>query len=318
MAKEKFKISVVIVTRNRKEDVRVSLKGYLKQEYENKEIVVIDNESTDGTREMMENEYPDIKYLWLPDNFDIRSINLGVELSSGDIIWRTDSDSHPENPQAFSQAAEIFDKYPDIDIIATEDIEVRKNNEIWEWYPLPVDRENIPKKGYPANLFPGTGAVIKRKVFDKIGGFWEFGFEELDFCTRAIVAGFNVRYFPNIHTLHYASPSDRFPANRWIQVSKQLVRYQWRYFPFFRAWWRSSLVFFFQVLTGIISRIPFLALLEGIWTMQAVAVSTFRNERNVVPKEKLKDITLGVGVSHNQIRYFKQKFKNLLNRWRKK
>ena len=314
----KPKISVIIVTRNRKDDVKVSIEAYFKQTYDNYEIIVIDNESDDGTREMMANDYPEIKYLWLPDNFDIRSINLGVEMSSGEIIWRTDSDSHPEADDTFQKIVDIFEKHNDIDIIASEDIEVRRNYEVWEWYPLKVDKENVPEKGYPANLFPGTGAAIRRKVFDKIGGFWEFGFEEIDFCTRAIVAGFNVRYFPQIRTLHYASPSDRFPANRWIQTSKQLIRYTWRYFPFFTAWWRSSQIFILQILFGIISRIPPMALLEGILTMQAVTFSTIRNERNVVPKDKMKDITLGVSITRNQYRFFIQKFKNFFKKWRKK
>jgi len=55
-----MKISVVLITRNREEDVRRSLEGYLRQTYPNKEIIVVDNASTDGTREMMKNDYPNI------------------------------------------------------------------------------------------------------------------------------------------------------------------------------------------------------------------------------------------------------------------
>ncbi len=39
-----MKISVIIVTRNRKEDVRVSLNGYLRQTHPDTEIIVVDNE----------------------------------------------------------------------------------------------------------------------------------------------------------------------------------------------------------------------------------------------------------------------------------
>ncbi len=313
-----MRISVIIVTRNRKEDLKISIGGYLKQDYPDKEIIVIDNQSTDGTRDMMEKDYPDIKYMWLPDNFDIRSINIGVEMSSGDIIWRTDSDSHPESPDAFQRAVDIFNKYDDIDIIATEDVEVRRNYEIWEWYPLKVDKENIPEKGFKANLFPGTGAAIRRRVFDKIGGFWEFGFEEIDFCTRAIMAGFGVRYFPDIRTLHYASPADRYPADRWVQVSKQLVRYQCRYFPFLRASWRSGVVFTTQLMMALMSRIPFSAIIEGIFTMEAVYFSTLRKERNVVPKELMGEITLGVSFTKTQVRFFRHKIVGKFRRKNKK
>jgi GT2 family glycosyltransferase len=311
-----MKISVVIATRNRREDLRQCINGYLKQAYTNKEIIVIDNQSTDGTREMMASEFPDIKYLWLPDNFDIRSINLGIEMSDGEIIWRTDSDSYPESENAFEIAAEIFKNHADIDIIATEDIEV-SNNMIWEWYPLKVDKNNIPPGGFPAHAFPGTGAVIRRKVFDKIGGFWEFGFEEIDFCTRAIVAGFNVRYFPNIRTLHYASPSDRNNANRWVQTSKQFLRYNWRYFPFWSAFGRTTVLMFTQPFYALITRIPLSVILEGFLTLNAVIISTCRNERNVVPKDKIKDITLGVSLFSAQMKFFREIIKKKLSKWRK-
>jgi len=310
-----MKFSVVIVTRNRKEDVRVSLGGYLRQTHEDKEIIVVDNESTDGTREMMNNEYPDIQYLWLPDNFDIRSINIGIEMSTGDVIWRTDSDSHPESEFAFEEVAKILDSNPNIDVIATEDIEVRKGNQPWEWYPLQIDKTKIPSEGFKANFFPGTGAAIKREVYDKIGGFWEFGFEELDFCTRAIIAGFNVRYFPNIRTLHYASPQDRDNPNRWVKASKQYIRYNWRYFPFGRALGRSSQIFFFQIIWAIMNRMPIGSILEGIFGMLEMMFYTYRNERNVVPAEMINDITLGVSVSHTQYRFFKQVISNKLKKW---
>ncbi len=313
-----MKISVVIITRNRKEDLKVSIEGYLKQTYENKEIIVVDNASSDGTREMMEENYPDIKYLWLPNNFDIRSINIGIEMSDGDIIWRTDDDSHPESYKAFERAIEIFNENPHIDIIATEDIEVRQGSKPWNWYPIPIDKSNPPKDGFKANFFPGTGAAIKRKVYETIGGFWEFGFEELDFCTRAIIAGFNIRYFPNIRTLHYASPRTRNSPNRWIKISKQFIRYNWRYFPFFRAFSRSIVIMVSQLSIAILNRFSFGVFVEGFFGMLEVAIHTYRNERNVAPKDKIDDITLGVSVVKTQSRFFKRVVSQKVKKWLKK
>lgn len=313
-----MRISVVIVTRNRKDDVRTSIQGYLKQNYDNKEIIVVDNASTDGTREMIPLEFPTVTYLWLPENFDIRTINIGVEMSTGDVIWRTDSDSHPESENAFQMAVDIFNTHPDIDIISTEDIEVRKGFEPWDWYPLACDKQNVPHDGYKANFFPGTGAAIRRRVFDKIGGFWEFGFEELDFCTRAIVAGFNVRYFPNIHTLHYASPFDRDDPNRWIWTSRQFMRYNWRYFPARIAIPRTIQQFFYQLLMGIIKKYPILSIIECFFSMTTVIFFAYRNERRVVPDDKLYDITLGVSLANTQFRYFKQVVTSKIRRmWKK-
>ncbi len=313
-----MKISVIIVTLNRKDDLITTLEGFYKQTYKNFEIIIVDNASNDGTKEMILNDYPEVKYMWLPDNFDIKSINIGIEISDGDIIWRTDSDSHPETEFEFQKVVDVFTKHQDIDIISMEDIEVRKNYEVWDWYPYKVDKINIPENGYKAHIFPGTGAAIRRKVYDKIGGFWEFGFEEIDFCTRAIVAGFSVRYFPNIKVVHYATPNERNSDERWIRISKQFIRYNAKYFPLGLSLSRISVVFISQVLMGIISRVSFWAWIEGILTMKAVVISTFRRERRPVPKELVPEITLGVSLAKVQIKYFYDVITNKIKRWFKK
>ena len=300
-----MKISVIIITRNRCNDLRNTITAYLRQTYIDKEVIVVDNASNDGTREMMKNDFADIEYLWLPENFDIRSINIGIEMSSGDIIWRTDDDSYPEQPDAFEKIVEIFEQNEDIHIICSEDIEVRQNYKIWEWYPNKVDKINIPVKGYIANSFPGTGAGIRREVYDKIGGFWEFGFEELDFCTRAIVAGYNIRYFPNIRTLHFASAGNRNNSVRWVKISKQLIRYQWKYFPFWMALRRTILYFNVQFIEAVMKRLPLSAIFEGLFGMLSVAFGAYREERQVVPLNKIHEITLGTNAFKTQIHYYK-------------
>lgn len=298
-----MKFSVVIITRNRLKDLIETIKAYQQQTWD-KEIILVDNGSNDGTKEYIPQHFPDVKYLWLPDNFDIRAINIGIEMSTGDIIWRTDDDSNPETVDTFARVAEIFQKNDDIDIICSEDIEVKSNHQIWEWHPIKVDKSNIPEKGFPTIIFPGTGAGIRRRVYDKIGGFWEFGFEELDFCTRAIINGFNVRYFPNIRTLHYSSPGNRNNSVRWIKISKQLIRYQWKYFPFWNALGRTFLYIPVQMIEGIYKLLPFSALCEGFLGMLATVFGTYREERQVVSKEMVKKITLGINPLKTQVQYY--------------
>lgn len=304
-----MKISVIIVTRNRKEDLRSTIISYSSQTYLDKEIIVVDNGSDDGTREMMSNDFPDIDYTWLPDNFDIRSLNIAVSRSKGDILWRTDDDSYPESSDAFEKIISIFSKNEDIDIVCSEDIEVTDGNKIWEWYPHKVDKINIPEKGYQSHIFPGTGAGIRRRVFNKIGGFWEFGFEELDFCTRAILAGFKIRYFPNIRTLHFASRNNRIPDDRWVKINKQLVRYQWKYMPVGTAFGRTLLFIFTATLEAVYKRIKLSAYFEGILGMMSVAFMAYRNERIPVPKELMYDITLGTSAFRSQYLFFKSVFR---------
>ncbi|MFN3307131.1 MAG: glycosyltransferase family 2 protein [Candidatus Kapaibacteriota bacterium] len=313
-----MKISVVIVSRNRKEDLIRAIESYKKQTYKNVEIVIVDNCSTDGTKEEIPLLYPDVKYFWLPENFDIRSIILGVHWSSGEIIWRCDSDSIPESDDTFEKIIEIFRKNPDIDIIATEDIEVRRNYQVWDWYPLKVDKTNIPPAGYVSGGFSGTGAALKRKVFETIGGFNGFGYEEYDFAARAIIAGFNIRYFPNIRTLHFASTTERDVYSRWLCTCQQFIRFTWKFFPFFRAIGRTFLIFFFQIFEAFLRRINPFVLLEGIFLMLTTIFQTYRTERMVAPPDKIKIITLGKGFLYLQTRYLWQMLKVKLKKIFKK
>lgn len=310
----KVKISVTIITMNRKEDLKRSLDSFLNQEYEDKEIIVIDNASDDGTSQMIAEEYSEIKYLYLAENIDTKALNIAVDLADGDIIYRTDDDSNPEDKFLFSKIADIFQNNSDIDIIAMEDIEVKRGYEIWNWYPYEVDKENVPAGGYKSHTFLGGGAAIRKEVFNKIGGFWEFGFEELDFSSRAILAGFTIRYFPNLRFLHYASPSGRVTASRWIKMSKQYFRYQMKFFPFAVSIGRASQIMIYQIMIAFASRIPIRYILEGVLSMLAAGMSALNNERTVAPKEKIKDITLGVSLFKAQMNYFKSVLKNKLKK----
>jgi GT2 family glycosyltransferase len=303
------KISVIIATRNRKDDLKICLNGFLAQTYKNFEIIVIDNQSLDGTKEMMSAHYPNITYKWLPNNINILAQNLGRVISDGEIIWRTDSDAHPKDPDLFQKVIDTFNKFENIDIISTTEVQVRNNMREVDILPYEADLKNVPEDGYKLNNFMGAGAAIRRRVFDKIGGFWEFGMEEKDFCTRALLEDFQIRHFPNFHTLHYASSSDRDRSNRWIAINKQFFRYIWKYYPFFSAIHSSIwvvLTAFVEVLGG---RIKLSAIFQALFSFPEVIISTIRNERLSLTKEEMKKITMGFSIARNQRIYIWDRIK---------
>ncbi len=313
-----MKISVVIVTYNRWEDLQVTLNAYLKQDYKNFEIIVIDNASTDGTRENLPKLFPDVRYLWLAENFEIRAMNIAMEMAKGEIIWRSDDDSHPLNDDCFSKIIDILQKNEDIHIIASDILVPKAGNNIIDWYPYEIDRENVPETGYKSHYFMGGGVAIRKKVYDKIGGFWGFGHEEADFATRAIIAGFNIRYFPNIISVHNVSPGGRESNWRWITMSRQLIRYQFKYFSFFRASYRASIIFLTRLLMAIYQRKKILVILEGVVAMFLQGLSTINNERQVVKgREKIKEITLGVGVLKTEWKFIKTTLMGKIKKFKK-
>lgn len=308
-----MKISIVIPTTNRKEELRKSIDAYLSQTYQNFEILIMDNASTDGTRDMINTYYENderIKHFYFNENLYFTAFNIGVWNSTGEIIWVCDDDSNPRDNDAFERIVNIFHNHQNIHIIGTEDIEVLSNNRIWQWHPFDVNKTNIPEDGYKTNTFHGTGAAVRKEVFDKIGAFWGFGFEENDFCTRAIVAGFNIRYFPNIVTLHFNSTKVRIREDRWIQMSTQFVKYNFKYFPFFKATLRVFLTLVFEILKAIYFRFSLLAILTAIYSWKYHSLYMRFKDFHPIPKNKVIDVTLGVSPNINLLKYLKFKFIN--------
>ena len=54
------KVSVIIINRNRKSDLKECLTSVLNQDYQKKEIIVVDNASSDGSWQMVENDFLDV------------------------------------------------------------------------------------------------------------------------------------------------------------------------------------------------------------------------------------------------------------------
>lgn len=320
-----MKISVVIFTRNRKGILKTALEKYKEQTYQNFEIILLDNGSTDGTSEMVKEYFPEINYTYFPDNIFLYAFNYGVTLATGDLIWRTDDDAYPKSNTLFEDIVNKFKKYPEIDIIAGEIFEVTIN-QYSKWYgneidvnqidvnqsnnnhnQLKSDKYDFSEAGYKINTFLGGAVMIKNNVFEKIGGFWDFGFEELDFSTRAIVNGFQIRLFPQFVVNHFADSANRNLADRKIKYYRQITRYFTKYFPLKNLIINMIFVFLVFNFYVISQRLGVLAFFEGNFGILNQLFSSFRTERNVVTKQKLFDITLGKSYVGRELYYFKSR-----------
>ena len=97
---EAKKISVIIPTYNRKEKLPACVDSVLAQTYQNIEVLVVDDASTDGTEELFrEISEPRVKYLRYEENHGAcYARNYGAERSDGELIAFQDSDDtwHPD------------------------------------------------------------------------------------------------------------------------------------------------------------------------------------------------------------------------------
>lgn len=88
-------VSVIITTYNRKKLLNRSIQSVLNQTYKNIELIVIDDNSSDGTDEFIKTYYPDIIYIKNKCNIDAqKSRNIAITKAKGEFIATLDDDDY--------------------------------------------------------------------------------------------------------------------------------------------------------------------------------------------------------------------------------
>lgn len=129
-------ISIVITTYNRNELLKRAIDSILLQTYENIEIIVIDDNSSDGTGALLQKYEQEAS---VPFSFVINSKNQGpslnrkkgLKLSKGNYIIFMDDDDFYCNIRAFSRAMDFFNQYKNLAFVSGNAfLEKEKDNEL--------------------------------------------------------------------------------------------------------------------------------------------------------------------------------------------
>jgi len=92
--------------------------------------------------------------------------------------------------------------------------------------PLPTAEEG---EAQPVDWLVGAALLVRREALDQVGGFDEGYFmysEELDWCRRAVTAGWKAAYFAGAQVVHLeGKSSEQMVAARHIRFQTSKVRY---------------------------------------------------------------------------------------------
>ena len=196
-----MKASVVITTKNRKEELRVALRSAFEQTAQ-PEVMVMDDGSTDGTADMVRAEFPKalLQHFNESKGYIVRR-NEGAKLATGDVIFSIDDDAEFSTARVIEQTLAEFDD-PRIGAVAIPYIEPHKANRLAQQAP---DRTTV----WVTDRFIGTAHAVRRDVFLKLGGYREHLVhqgEEGDYCIRMLDAGYFVRLGNADPIHHFESP----------------------------------------------------------------------------------------------------------------
>jgi glycosyltransferase involved in cell wall biosynthesis len=106
-----MRISIITVCYNRVLTIEKAIQSVLAQKYSNIEYVIIDGNSTDGTKAIIESYQDRIsQYISEPDQGMYDAINKGIQLATGDVIGLMHSDDEFYDADAISKIVASFEQ----------------------------------------------------------------------------------------------------------------------------------------------------------------------------------------------------------------
>lgn len=279
------KVTIVIPNYNGIRFLRECLESLLHQEEGTPEyrILVVDNGSEDGSRELVSREFPQVSLIALESNTGFcHAVNIGIQASEAPYVMllNNDTKSHAHLVKGLYEAIEA----------APAAFSVSARMLMWDRPELIDDAgdrycvlgwaysrgKGRPAGQYdkPARIFAACGgaAIYRRRVFQEIGLFDEAHFaylEDLDIGYRAGIYGYRNYYEPSAQVIHYGSASSGSRYNEWktetaaansvYVIAKNMPLLQWIWnLPFLLLGFFIKFLFFCVKGMGLLY-------LKGLW-----------------------------------------------------
>jgi len=165
-------VSVIIPTFNRAWALKAAVDSALAQDYEEIEIIVIDDGSTDTTQDLLGGYGNKIQVLTQQNSGVSAARNLGIKFSHGEFIALLDSDDAWE-PDKISCQIDFFESHPDALICQTEEIWIRKGKRVNPKVKHQKPSGMIFEPSLHLCLVSPSAVMIRKKLFKLKGGFNE-------------------------------------------------------------------------------------------------------------------------------------------------
>ena len=181
-------VSVIIPTYNREKYIKKALESVFLQSFQDFEIIVVDDGSTDNTKEVLKPyiEAGKVKYLYQQNLRVSKARNNGIKHAQGKYIALLDSDDYWLENQKLEKQVTFFEKHQDAVLTSGGIIRITEAGKEISKILNPQSDENIRKNMLFSCLFAPSGVMFKKSLWEKIGGFneisdlseaWEFFME---------------------------------------------------------------------------------------------------------------------------------------------
>ncbi len=228
------KVSVIIPTYNSWKTLKSCIISIQNQTIKPKEIIVVDNGSTDGTAQKVKKLFTKIKLITLDKNTGVTGgRNTGIKRanSMSDYLFFFDHDMVAEKDM-LKELIKVTDTDTNIGIVTPKIYYYGKKKRIWSagtginlWTGQVLFRGGDDRAQYErveeVQVAPAA-ILVRKEVIKKIGGFdnrYFATYEDTDFCFRARKIGFKTFYVPKARAYHKLSWDPKDDAARVLSRS---------------------------------------------------------------------------------------------------
>jgi GT2 family glycosyltransferase len=232
-----FDVSIIIVSFNTREVLRECLTSVMSEaEPFRTEILVVDNASTDGSTEMIEHDFPQVRLIRSESNLGFGAANnLALKQAQGRFFVLLNSDAFFA-PGALALAVQHMQETPACGLGGA-----RLVGRDGSWQPSSRCFHSVVKDAvvltglagrFPGSRFfgrfdrtwadqmqpaqvdwvPGAFSILRPEMLDGVGLFdpaFFLYYEEVDLCRRFHAAGIPIWYWPDVVVIHLGGESSR-------------------------------------------------------------------------------------------------------------
>ena len=283
-----MKLSVIIVNYNVKHFLEQCLHSVLKAAKNiSTEIFVVDNNSVDGSAQLIRDKFPNIQFIQNKENLGFsKANNQAIRLAKGEFILLLNPDTVVEE-DTFSKVIHFMENHEDAGALGVKMIDGKGNF-------LPESKRGLPtplvafyKMFGLSKLFPkskrfgkyhlsylskneiheidvlaGAFMLLRKKALDKVGlldeTFFMYG-EDIDLSYRIQLGGYKNFYFPHTTIIHYKGESTKKGSLNYVKVFyNAMIIFAKKHFPGGRAGiftFLIQLAIYFRAFISITKRI---------------------------------------------------------------
>lgn len=280
-----MRVTISIVSFNTKDFLRDCLLNLLQRNYQNEvSFWVLDNNSSDGSAQMVESEFPKVNLIKSNVNLGFaKGHNIIFKKSQDDFVVLLNPDTRV-SAEDIDEMVRFMQAHPQCGVASCRLSDFNNNLQsnggdlpfglsLISWlfnidvlWALPIFH-NTKEKYYQAERevgwVGGTFTIIRKTVLEKVGFLNEdyfMYFEDVDFCYKVKKMGFSVMLNPRVLIKHFSGASSKDPKlAQWTGEFKGLILFYKKEFGFL-----PSLIVRLLIYIAIILRILVFGLIGKI------------------------------------------------------